>query len=397
MSKLVRSLFLTAAVLAATSGASAFAADDGSASQLLKPPSVTVASIGKQTLSERLFVNGSVTPVDEVSVGADVAGLIVTELAADVGDTVKAGQVLARLDTAALQTQLAQVIAQDAQAAAAVAQAKAQILDAEVGVKQAKDQWERADSLASSGVASSAARDNAKNAYDSATAKLNTATQGLAAAEAQVGLVAAQKKQIEVQIAKAEVKAPADGVILARNAQLGAVVSGAAGPLFRIAKDGAYEVVANVSETAILKLSKDMKAVLNLSGLASPVNGKVRRIDPEINPATRLGKVRVWIEPDPQVRPGAFAEVAITTAERETLSVVSSALIYAGKQSYLQVVKDGVVETKPVKTGIRAGKLVEIIEGAELGDEVVERAGTFITDGDHVTPVKAAETTGAVK
>ncbi len=70
-----------------------------------------------------------------------------------------------------------------------------------------------------------------------------------------------------MQIDKAEVKAPADGLILARNAQLGAVVSGAAGPLFRIAKDGAYEVVANVSETALLKLAPDMKAVLKLSGV----------------------------------------------------------------------------------------------------------------------------------
>jgi HlyD family secretion protein len=379
----------------AVSNFSAFSA--GTQATPVKPPSVTVTTVERRQLSEILSLNGSVTPVEEVSAGADVAGLIVTGLAADVGDVVKSGQVLARLDTASLQTQLAQIVAQEAQTAAAAAQAEAQILDAEIGVKQAKDQFDRAVSLAKSGVASTATRDNAVNAYDSAKAKLNTASQGLVAARAQGGLVAAQKKQIEVQISKAEVKAPADGLILARNAQLGAVVSGAAGPLFRIAKDGAYEVVANVSETALLKLAPDMKAVLRLSGVADAISGKVRRVDPEINAASRLGKVRVWVKADPRVRPGAFAEVEIITAEREALSVAGSALIYSGKESFLQIVKDGVVETRPVKIGIRTGKLVEIAEGAALGDEVIERAGTFIADGDHVTPVKSAEATGAVK
>jgi HlyD family secretion protein len=83
--------------------------------------------------------------------------------------------------------------------------------------------------------------------------------------------------------------------------------------------------------------------------VSDDINGKVRRVDPEINVASRLGKVRVWIETDPRVRPGAFAEVEITTAEREALSVASSSLIYSGKESFLQIVKDGLVETRPVK------------------------------------------------
>ncbi len=397
MKSFAKTLLLSYAILAATANFQNGSMAAETVASQIKPPSVTVTTIEKKLLSERLFVNGTVTPVEEVSVGADVAGLIVTELSADIGEMVKAGQVLARLDTASLETQLAQIVAQEAQAAAAVAQAEAQIVDAEIGVKQAKDQFDRAASLAKSGVASTASLDNATNAYDSAKAKLNTASQGLVAANAQGGLVAAQKKQVEVQIGKAEVKAPADGLILARNAQLGAVVSGAAGPLFRIAKDNAYEVVANVSETAMLKLSPDMKAVLKLSGVVDEITGKVRRVDPEINTASRLGKVRIWVETDPRVRPGAFAQVEIITAEREALSVAGSSLIYSGKESFLQIVKDGIVETRPVKVGIRSGKLIEIAEGAGLGDEVIELAGTFIANGDHVTTVKSGDSTGAVK
>ena len=178
MKPVAKILFLSAAIFAAVPVFDFGAMAEDATATAIKPPSVTVTTVEKKQLSERLSINGTVTPVEEVSVGADVAGLIVTELAADVGDVVKAGQVLARLDTASLKTQLAQIVAQEAQSAAAVAQAEAQILDAEIGVKQAKDQWERADSLAKSGVASTATRDNATNAYDSAKAKLNTAQQG---------------------------------------------------------------------------------------------------------------------------------------------------------------------------------------------------------------------------
>ena len=200
-----------------------------------KPPAITVIVAQKRELIERLPVTGSVTPRQEVAVGADVSGLLVTELNADIGDVVKEGDVLARLDTAALQTQLAQIDAQEAQNAASKAQTEAQIVDAEIGVRQAQENYDRAKKLAKSGVAATASLDTSRNALDSANAKLNTAQQGLMAVDAQAKLIAAQKTEVALRISKAEVKAPADGLVLARNAQLGAVVSGGGAPLFRLA------------------------------------------------------------------------------------------------------------------------------------------------------------------
>ncbi len=396
-SPLQKSLHLSVALAFGSLSAVTFANAADAVVEQIKPPSVTVSAVTKRMMNERLVVNGSVKPVQEVAVGTDVAGLLVTELSADVGDVVKAGDVLARLDTSSLETLLAQNVAQQAQNAASVAQAEAQILDAQVGVKQAKDQYERAVSLAKSGVTTSASRDTATNGYDSAKAKLNTANQGLEAAKAQGGLVAAQRKEVELRISKAEVKAPADGLILARTAQLGAVVSGGAGPLFRIARDGKYEAVADVAENALPRIALDMPATLNLSGIDEPIKGKVRRVDPEIDAATRLGKVRVEIDADPRIRPGAFANIDIQIANREALSVPASGLVYASKDAFLQIVKGGVVETRKVKLGIRAGKYVEILEGAVAGEDVVERAGTFIANGDHVTAVPVVEETGALK
>ncbi len=362
-----------------------------------KAPAVTVIVAQKREIVEKLPVSGSVRPRQEVAVGADVSGLLVTELNADIGDMVKQGDVLARLDTAALLTQSAQFDAQDAQNAASKAQTEAQIVDAEIGVRQAQEQFDRAQKLAKSGVTAAASLDTARNALDSARAKLNTATQGLAAVEAQAKLIAAQKGELNLRIEKAAVKAPADGLVLARNAQLGAVVSGAGGPLFRIAWTGKFEVVADVPEITLSRVKVGAPTSFTVTGFDAPLQGQVRLVGPEINAATRLGQVYLTLPDTAAIKPGAFARGEIELVRRVAVAVPSSALLFRDQEAYLQVVKDGVVESRTVKSGARAGGFVEILEGLAEGEDVVERAGTFIANGDHVSPVLKTETTGAVK
>ena len=396
MSALLKSLLMSVALLSV--GLPAFAAEEVKpATQVAKPPAVTVVKAAKREIVEARSVTGTVFAREEVSVGADVSGLMVLELNADIGDMVKQGAILARLDKSALVTQLAQIAAQEAQNAASRAQAEAQITDAEVGVRQAQDSYDRAKALAKKGVAATSSLDTAKNGLDSAKAKLNTAQQGIAATDAQAKLIAAQKSEIELRLAKADVRAPADGMILSRNAQLGAIVSGAGGPLFRMAWVGRFEIVADVPEAALAKVKEGQSATLRVSGFDQPLAGKVRKISPEINAQSRLGKVYLEIVGDTGVRPGAFAEGEIELSRRTSLAAPQSALVYRDRQAYLQVVKNGVVETRKAELGSRAGGFVEIISGVAEGEEIVERAGTFIANGDKVTPVMATELTGATK
>jgi HlyD family secretion protein len=362
-----------------------------------KGPAVTVVAAIKREIIERLPVSGSVMSRQEVSVGTDVAGLLVTELNADIGDVVKAGDVLARLDTAALQTQLAQFEAQEAQNAASKAQNEAQIVDAEIAVRQAQESFDRAKKLAKSGVTAVASLDTARNGLDSANAKLNTASQGLAAVDAQAKLISAQKSELKLRIEKAEVKAPADGLILARNAQLGALVSGAAGPLFRIAWTGKFEVVADVPEVTLSRVKVGATTTFTVTGIDTPLTGTVRLIGPEIMATTRLGKVFLTLPENTSIKPGAFARGEIELVRRVAISVPESALLYRDKEVYLQVVKSGVVESREVKTGARAKGFVEISQGLAENEDVVARAGTFIANGDKVTAVRKDETTGATE
>ncbi len=138
-----------------------------------------------------------------------------------------------------------------------------------------------------------------------------------------------------------------------------------------------------------------MKVAVSLPGMAEPFQGTVRRISPEVDAQTRLGSIRVTLPPNEAARAGSFARGVVEVERREALAVPSSSVVFEGREAFLQVVVDGVVRTTPVTLGIRAGELIEVTSGLSEGQEVVARAGTFVADGDRVTPVRD-ETVGAV-
>lgn len=364
----------------------------------VKAPSINVVTAGKNEMIATLTVTGTIVPRQEVAVGTDVAGLLVLELNADQGDVVEEGDILARLDKSSLEIQLAQIEAQSAQAAASIAQSQAQIVDAEIAVRQALEALERARSLSAKGFTSKAEFDNATNAHDSANAKLNTARHALVATQTQLQLVAAQKRDVLLRLEKADVRAPASGVILSRNALLGALVSANAGPLFRIARDNDFELAGNIPEVDLPLLKQNMPVAVRVSGLEDPVAGRIRLISPEIAASSRLGAVKISLDKNPSIRPGNFARAVIELVRRDSVSVPLSSIVYNGSTTLIQVVKDGVVESRTVQVGIRDGHSAEVLQGLTEGEEIVARAGTFVADGDRVTPIRVTgEQTGAIK
>jgi HlyD family secretion protein len=387
---------LLAATMLGGVPAASFAASEAAPIVKQVPPSIRVVAAERRELVETLSVNGTIVARDEAAVGTDLNGLTVIALNADEGDVVKKGDVLAVLDRSMLDTQLAEIEASRAQAEANIAQMRAQIGDTEVGVRQAREALDRADALQKKGVATDAQRDNAVNALDSAKAKLDSAEKALKASEAQLGVVDAQRNNILVQISKTELRAPSDGLILARNATLGGVVMAQTAPLFRIAIRGEFELAATVAETTLPRLANGMSADVSMAGLDSPITGSIRRISPEVDRSSRLGSIRIALKPGSPARAGSFARGEIELIRREGVAVPASAVMYVGPDAFLQCVEGGKVRTQPVKLGARSGEMIEIVSGVAEGEEVVSRAGTFVADGDLVTPVRA-EVTGAVK
>jgi HlyD family secretion protein len=359
------------------------------------PPAIRVVAAERRELVETLTLTGTVLPRQEAAAGTDLGGLTVMALNADQGDRVTRGQVLAVVDRAALDVQLAQAEASRAQAEAAVAQAEAQIGDARIGVRQASEALERARALQAKGVATQSQLDSAVNSFDSAGARLTTAERARDAAAAQLGVIDAQKRAVLLQLSKTEIKAPADGLVLSRSATLGGIVSAANGPLFRIAIGAEFEVAATVAEMELPRLVAGMPVSVTASGSAVAVDGTIRLIAPEINQTTRLGSLRIALDKDATIRSGGFARAEVVLARRTGVAVPAAALVYRGDEPFLQLVEDGTVRTVPVEVGVRDADQVEILSGLAEGQEVVARAGTFVADGDRVTPVRD-DRTGAL-
>ncbi len=352
-----------------------------------KPPAITVAPAARGVVVETETVVGSLVPREEVLVGVDLDGYRLTELDAEEGDTVKAGQILARLSTDTLEVLLAQNASSLARNDAAIAQAKSQIAEAVATEVEARASLERGASLQEKGFASSSVLDQRRSLAGAASARRAAAEQGLAVAEADKTLTEALRRELELRLSKTEIKAPTSGIVLSRNARIGAVVSAGSEPLFRIAEDGAVEMEAQIPETALAHIAIGQPVTLHSSGLDTAIEGKVRLVAPRIDSTSRLGRVRVALPADAKVNVGAFARGTIEIARHEGVTLPQSAIVTVAGKPTAQVVKDGRVETRQIKTGISGSGLVEIIAGISEGESVIVRAGTFVRDGDQVTPV----------
>ena len=353
-------------------------------------PAISVSEVGTRLLRDRVVAGGLVGAVEEVLVQPLVEGQPIETLEADAGDFVDAGQVLATLSSSTLELQRSQLKAALAAARASVAQAEAGVLEARASADEAARVAERTKALNKSGNASPAALDQAVATATASAARAEAAHQTLESAQAQVESAEAQLANIELNLTRTKVVAPVAGEILARNAQVGAVASAAGAPMFTLMKDGALEAKAEIAEADLVKLQPGMTALIRTAGGTEPLRGTVRLVEPGVNSTSRLGIARIAIDNARIVRSGMYADAEILVAEREGLAVPVSAVGAAMTGAIVRKVVNGIVTEVPVKTGIRDGQWVEIVEGLAKGDQIVTKAGAFVRDGDRINPVLAA-------
>ena len=352
-----------------------------------RPPSVTVVAATTGPIAETAVLTGTLVPREEVLVSPQIEGLALTEILAEEGDSVVAGQVLARLSRDVLDASVAQNAAQVARAEAAMAQARSSIAEAQATRVQVELALARTRELLSNGNAAREVFEQRQAAAQTAAARLDLANNALRAAEADRAYAEAQRRELLVRLARTELRAPVAGIVSRRIARLGAVVMGAGDPLFRIIQDGAIELEADVPETSLAKLRPNQPARIDTAG--GPRTGRVRLVSPEVSRTTRLGRVRVAVDGDGPLVIGSFARAGVEVARREGVLAPLSAVLFQPDGAVVQVVKDGLVETRRVQVGLRAGSLAEIRDGLQAGEAVVSVSGTFIRDGDRVTAVQA--------
>lgn len=383
-----------AAVLVALGGFAAPVYGESAPAPVAAPrglPAISVVRAETSLLTDRVYASGLAGPVETVEVQPRITGYAVESVEAEVGDYVTEGQVLARLSGAELVLLRSQIEAQIASAEAAIAQAEAQRVQAKSTADEADRVLARTRALRGTGNVSQAGLDQAEAGAISARAMVSVAEQGLNAALAQKKVLEAQRADAELRMQRTDVVAPVSGEIAEKNVTIGAIATSGGVPMFSIIKEGALEVKADVAEQDLLKLAPGQPVSLRFVGSAERVTGKVRLVEPQVDKATRLGRVRIALDSNARVLSGMFADAEIIVAQREALSVPVSATSAGDDGTVTLKVEDGVVRLTPIVTGIRDGARIEIVSGLAEGERVVLKAGSFVRDGDRINPVEAGE------
>ena len=359
------------------------------ASKPVAPPSVTVSKIVMADFVETAVVSGSLVAREEILVAPEVEGFRVLELMVDEGSRVKKGDVIARLVSEQLDAQVAQNTASLARSDAAIAQSKSQIVEAEAREREAKAQLERAEPLSKSGYLSGSVYDQRKSAASTAAAQLVAARDALKAAEAEKNQIIAQGREVAWRRSNTDVRAPEDGMVSRRNARIGAMATAVGDPMFRIISKGEIELDAEIVETELPRVREGQKAIVSVPGTGD-FEGTVRLVAPEVDKATRLGRVKIFLGENPALRIGTFARGRIETSRSRGLAAPSASVTFEADGAHAQAVVVNKVQRRTLKTGLIAGENVEIKSGLAEGEVIVTRAGTFLRDGDVVTPILPA-------
>jgi RND family efflux transporter MFP subunit len=379
-SLLARLLVVILPALAAAGGA---LADDGP--RKTRAPVVTVSEARSISFVDNLLVTGSLVAREEVLVGPEIDGLRLTELLAEEGDTVAEGQVLARLSRDIIEAQIAQNAASLAKTQAAIEQVKNQIVESEATLRQAEDSFSRVKPLRESGTVSQATFDERDAAFRTARARLAAQREGLKLADAEQLLIKAQRRELDVKLARTDIRSPAAGIVSRRTARVGAVSSATGDPLFRVIRDGEVELDAEVPEFHMAKLRAGQRARVEIEGLGAR-EGQLRLVSQEVNPTTRLGRVRISLGNAADLRIGTFAQALISAGKRDAVGVPATAVLYKNDSATLLVVADDKVRERAVKPGLLSGDSIEIREGLAEGEVVVMRAASLLRDGDAIAP-----------
>jgi multidrug efflux pump subunit AcrA (membrane-fusion protein) len=181
--------------------------------------------------------------------------------------------------------------------------------------------------------------------------------------------------------------APAAGLVTRSTAMIGAVASLRAEPLYRIMVNNEIELEVNVPSLHVGKLRADGRQTARVEvENGTEVSGRVRLVPGEIDRTTQLGRARLSIDRSPALRVGMFARATIDASRSCGVAIPRSAVTYRTEGASVQVIRDGVVETRRIVTGLRSDSDVEIRSGLKEGETLVASAGTSLHDGDPVKP-----------
>lgn len=305
-------------------------------------PGVVVQPVVRGSAAEIVYGTGVVEPVNWAKVFAPVRARIVGHCRCE-GTFVAAGAVLARLDEKAPRAELAQLEARKA------------FLNAEIG---------RHTDLVQRGVTS-------RQAYERAQSEL---------LQVEAQIVAATARLTDYTLT-----APIEGQVLRADGQIGEMAS-IAEPMFWVGRQRPLQIVADVNEEDIARVIEGQHVMLRTDAFPNvALTGNVASITPKGDPAKKTFRIYIALPDDTPLRIGMSIEANIIVSEKKNALVVPAEAL-SGEAVF--IVEDGRAVRKPVRTGIRGTRFVEIVEGLAEGAQVIAPAPKELKDGARVRVIE---------
>lgn len=304
---------------------------------------------------------GEIVPWEEMNLSAKTNGIGAVEIAVVEGDSVRKGQVLARFDERLLRAELAQ--------------AKANLAFAQANFQLAANNLKRSETLKSKQLVSEQDYELVANQAATAAAVKDQSAAALSLAE--------------IKLADATITAPDDGKILQRNIDLGQVPNTGA-VLFRLARQHKLEWIAQVDAQSLAQIKPAMSAQINTQmppPQSASVTGSVRSTSSLLAKNSRLGTVRVLLDGAPTLPVNSYVEGKIIIGQRDVIIVPANCLVIKDGKTWLFRLNKNTAEQVLVGLGQRLGEEIEILNGIQAGDVIVQDGAGFLNSGDKVVVV----------
>jgi RND family efflux transporter MFP subunit len=347
------------------------------------PSRVEVVRPRRVMVARRLQTNATLEAFEEADLFAKVSGYL-SDVRVDIGDHVKAGQVLAVIDVPEMEQELAEAKAQLESKQSSLELARRQLDHYKANITLQNALLRRREELGAEGhFVSDRTLDEVRAGAEIAKADLSVAEANLALAANQVDVAAATVERIKALLAYKQIVAPFDGVVARRLVNRGDLVQVAttatrttptAGSLFTVQRIDTIRVFCDVPENDVPHVHIGDQAIVKPSGFdGEPFSGKVTRFSVRLDPETRNMRTEIDLSNiDERLYPGMYAEVSLEMDQRQdALTVPAAAVGSDGDGNFVYTITDNRITRIAVKTGLADNGRIEVTEGLSEATPVV--------------------------
>ncbi len=353
-------------------------------------PRLVVMRVGRGPDQSEIMLPGTMQALTEAPLLARTDGYLKRRLV-DIGDHVRAGQVVAEIDAPELDQQIHQAEAAIEQAQAAAEQAEASLEQGKANRELARLTAERSKKLVERGILSQQDGDQAQAQLAAQDANVQALQKAILAQRSNLAAAKANLARLRELEGYRTVKAPFDGVVTLRAVDVGALVSAGSTLLYRIAQIGTLRTYVNVPQASVNSVHVGQTATLTVSQLPGRTfHGTVARTASALDPASRTMLVEVDIpNEDGALFPGTFAEVGLSSARTNPPVVVpAAAIIFRTDGAQVAMVQpDNTLHLQKILVGRDYGDRVEILQGVAEGTTIVAVPGDTAREGATIVPV----------